>query len=337
MNRLFLICLLILISISSLLFALVLFLSFALVLWWTTFLLLTSGEMVDASTFLVAGDTEGASQALGADSAPALADLGRRRQWMFAGEGSFFVIVLLICGLLYLGSVRRENALQLNQHRFLAAATHELKTPLATISLLLESLREDRVPEQKRHRYLTNGLLEAERLERGLHNVLTAAGLRSADKMTRLTTGDLVNDVRQAVEAMQARAHAADVQLEVETPPSLLAPRDEAALQLVLRNLLDNAVKFSPPNKVVHISLSEADHKAIIAVRDQGRGLDDNELADAFKPFFRGDDKASGGTGLGLHLVHEMVLSHGGSVYANSKGRDQGSSFTVHLPMEQKS
>ena len=324
-------------SSSSLLFALVLFLSFALVLWWTSFLLLTSGEMMDASKFLIAGDAEGASQALGADSATALADLGHRRQWMFALEGSFFVIVLLICGWLYLGSVRRENALQLNQHRFLAAATHELKTPLATISLLLESMRENRVPDHKRHRYLTNGLLEAERLERGLHNVLTAAGLRSTDKVSRLTEGNLANDVRQAVEAMQARALAADVRLEVDTPSDLIAPRDEAALQLVLRNLLDNAVKFSPPNKLVHISLLEKDGTAIIAVRDQGRGLEDKELTEAFEPFFRGDDKASGGTGLGLHLVHEMVLSHSGSVHAESQGRNQGSCFTVRLPLEQKS
>lgn len=324
-------------SSSSLLFALVLFLSFALVLWWTTFLLLTSGEMIAASDRLVAGDTTGVAKALGAKSAEDLAKLGSKRQWMFASEGAFFVIVLLGCGWLYLSSVRRETALRRNQDRFLAAATHELKTPLATISLLLESLREDRVPAEKRHRYLTNGLLEAERLERGLHNVLTAAGLRSAGKATRPITGNLADDVRQAVEAMQARALAADVQLAVDTPESLPAPRDVAALQLVLRNLLDNAVKFSPPHATVHISLAKKASEAHIVVRDAGRGLDHDELAHAFEPFFRGDDKASGGTGLGLHLVQEMIRSHGGSVTAESAGRDQGSSFTVHLPLEQTS
>jgi len=315
----------------------VLFLSFALVMWWTTFLLLTSGEMSAASERLVAGDITGAARALGAPNAEALAALGARRQWMFASEGAFFVIVLLGCGWLYLGSVRREDALRRNQDRFLAAATHELKTPLATISLLLESLREDRVPPEKRHRYLTNGLLEAERLERGLHNVLTAAGLRSAGNTTRPQTGNLVDDVRQAVEAMQARALAAEVQLQVDAPASLSAPRDVAALQLVLRNLLDNAVKFSPPHSKVHISLSAKLGEAHIVVRDSGRGLDNDELAHAFEPFFRGDDKASGGTGLGLHLVHEMVTAHGGSVLAESLGRDCGSSFTIRLPMEQTS
>tara|TARA_R110002072_G_scaffold25443_6_gene85202 strand:- start:157632 stop:158615 length:984 start_codon:yes stop_codon:yes gene_type:complete len=324
-------------SSSTLLFALVLFLSFALVLWWTTFLLLTSGEMTAASDRLLAGDTAGVARALGAKDAEDLAKIGSRRQWMFASEGAFFVVVLLGCGWLYLGSVRRETALRRYQDRFLAAATHELKTPLATISLLLESLREDRVPPEKRHRYLTNGLLEAERLERGLHNVLTAAGLRSTGKATRPTTGNLADDVRQAVEAMQARAHAADVQLEVAAPESLPAPRDVAALQLVLRNLLDNAVKFSPPNATVHVTLAKNANEAHIIVRDAGRGLDNEELSHAFEPFFRGDDKASGGTGLGLHLVHEMVHAHGGSVTAESIGRDQGSTFTVRLPLEKNS
>jgi len=143
--------------------------------------------------------------------------------------------------------------------------------------------------------------------------------------------------VRQAVEAMQARALAAEVRLQVEVPASLSAPRDVSALQLVLRNLLDNAVKFSPPHSKVHISLSAKLGEAHIVVRDSGRGLDNDELAHAFEPFFRGDDKASGGTGLGLHLVHEMVTAHGGSVLAESLGRDCGSSFTIRLPMEQTS
>ena len=322
-------------SSSSLLFGLVLFLSFALVVWWTTFLLLTSGEMAAASERLVAGDSNGVANALGAETPEGLAELGRRRQWMFALEGAFFVVVLLGCGWLYLGSVRRENELQRHQDRFLAAATHELKTPLATISLLLESLRDDRVPPAKLDRYLTNGLLEAERLERGLHNILTAAGLRSAGRSTRPTAGNLTDDVRVAVEAMQARALAAEVELHFEPQRDVSAPRDVAALQLVLRNLLDNAIKFSPPGAAIQIALSVDQGYACIVVSDEGRGLNQQEVEQAFQPFFRGDDKASGGTGLGLHLVQEMMVAHGGSAHVDSPGRDQGSTFTLRLPLEQ--
>jgi len=315
----------------------VLCLSFALLAWWATFLLFASADLTAASEQLVAGTPDGVAQALGAPDAESLAVIGERRKWMFASEAVFFAIVLAVCGLLFLASVRREAALRRNQDRFLAAATHELKTPLATISLLLESLRDGRVPEEKRQRYLSNGLLEAERLERGLHNVLKAAGLRSAGTSTAKTTGNLTADVQQAVEAMQARALAADVQLRVDAPDELPAQRDAAAIQLVLRNLLDNAIKFSPADTAVEVGLERHGGEARLTVHDAGRGLDEDERQHAFEPFWRGDDRASGGTGLGLHLVREMVAAHGGSVQAESPGRDQGSTFVVRIPLEDRS
>lgn len=321
-------------SSSSLLFTFVLCLSFALLAWWATFLLLASGDLTAAGEQLLRGDVDGAARALGAPDAESLADVGERRKWMFASEAVFFAVVLAICGALFLASVRREAALRANQDRFLAAATHELKTPLATISLLLESLHGDRVPEEKRQRYLTNGLLEAERLERGLHNVLKAAGLRSAGAATVKTKGDLAADVRAAVDAMQARALAAEIRLEADTPASLPAPRDAAAIQLVLRNLIDNAIKFSPARSAVRVQLERSEAGARLRVEDAGRGLDEEERRRAFEPFWRGDDRSSGGTGLGLHLVREMVAAHGGEVRASSAGRDQGSEFVVDIPLE---
>lgn len=325
-------------SSSSLLFGLVLCLSFALLAWWTTFLLLTSGDIADAGERLAAGDTRGAAYALGADDEGQLASLARRRQWMFASEGLFFAVVLVVFGVLYTSSTRRERALLQNRERFLAAATHELKTPLATISLLLESLRDGRVPEAKRERYLSNGLLEAERLERGLHNVLTAGGLRTTGRAMHREPGDLRNDVQQAVEAMRARAQAADVVVRYEAPEAPLpARRDAAAWQLVLRNLLDNAIKFSPAGSEVRVTLGQRQHDAVLQVADDGRGMDARELQRAFEPFFSGDDQASGGTGLGLHLVHELVSGHGGEVRAESEGRGRGTTVTVRLPMEVRS
>lgn len=321
-------------SSSNLLFALVLCLSFALLAWWAKFLLSSSSELAAASAQLVQRDVNGAAQVLGAEDAASLAELGRRRQQMFAGEAIFFAVVLSICGGLYFASKRREASLRASQDRFLAAATHELKTPLATISLLLESLREDRVPAQKRKRYLTNGLLEAERLERGLQNVLQAAGLRSARSHAVKTRGDLAEDVREAVDAMQARADAADIALTVEAADGIETLRDGPALQLVLRNLLDNSIKFSPAGTTVRVGVEAQAGVAQLRVRDEGRGLDAQEQERAFHPFWRGDDEASGGTGLGLHLVHELVEAHGGEVQAVSRGRGQGSTFVVRLPLE---
>jgi signal transduction histidine kinase len=319
---------------SSLLFCLTLGLSFALLVWWSLFQALAASELEAAGEALARGDAAAAARALGAPDVDALTELAARRRRMFASEGIFFAVVLLALGAFYLASVQRERLLRRNQDRFLAAATHELKTPLATIVLLLESLRDDRIPEGKRSRYLTNGLLEAERLERGLHNVLTAAGLRTAGTRLRKNVGDLAGDVRAAAAALEARALAAGITLEVEATRALPVARDADALQIVLRNLLDNAIKYSPEGRRVRIATTRSDHEATVTVEDEGRGFDATELQHAFEPFWRGSDVATGGAGLGLHLVHELVRAHGGSVAVESQGRDRGSRFVVHLPAE---
>lgn len=318
---------------SYILFLATLVLSFALVAWWTTFQVLASGELEAAGRQLVGGDIEAAARALGAADAAGLPQLAHDRWWMFVSEGAAFAAILLLSGWLYTASERREAELQKAQDRFLAAATHELKTPLATIVLLLESLRDERLPADKRTRYLASGLQEAERLERGLTNVLTAAGLRTAARHGEPKPGDLTGDVRTAIAAMQARATAAGVHLTTEVPDTLPATREPEAVQLVLRNLLDNAIKYSPAGSTIAVSLAASGDEAVIRVRDQGRGLDAEELGNAFRPFWRGSDRATGGTGLGLHLVRELVMAHGGSVAADSAGRDRGAEFTVRLPL----
>jgi signal transduction histidine kinase len=317
---------------SSILFASILLLSFALSVWWTIFQVVTSGELAAAGRRLVVGDIDGAAKALGAADVDALARLAARRQTMFASEGAFFALVMAGLGWLYVASVRREAEARSAQDRFLAGATHELKTPLATIVLLLESLRDDRVALAKRTQYLETGLHEAERLERGLDNVLIAAGLRTAPRAAHKQPGDLVQDVRRAVAAVAGRALASDVTIEVLAPATMAAPRDEAGLQLALRNLLDNAIKYSPAGTRVRVELRSNGAEATITVHDQGRGMDGEELANAFAPFWRGSDNAAGGTGLGLHLVQQLVAAHGGSVQALSEGRGKGSSFHVRLP-----
>jgi signal transduction histidine kinase len=278
---------------SSLLFASILALSFALVAWWTYALVASGGELVAAGERLAAGDLDGAARALGADGAGGVAAEGERRRRMFASEGAFFAAVMAGLGWLYLAATRREAAAQRTQDRFLAAATHELKTPLATIVLLLDSLRDGRVDADKRARYL-------------------AAGLH---------------------EAVRGRAEAGDVSVRLDAPTTLPARRDETALQLALRNLLDNAVKFSPPQSAVHVTIARDGGDATVVVRDAGRGLDAEERAHLFEPFWRGSDVATGGAGLGLHLVRELVAAHGGTVSAHSDGRDRGACFTVRLPL----
>lgn len=313
--------------------ALVFVLAAGLLVWWTWLSLATSEGLAAAADQLVAGDLNRAAQALGAPDATGLRELAARRRVMYLAEGAFFALSLLVVGWLYVRAVRNEAQARASQDRFLAAAAHELKTPLATLTLLLDSLRNGRVPQAKLDRYLGNGLREAERLRLGIDNLLTAAGLRTSAPRGQCEAGDLVADLRAALAAFAAHADARTIALHAELPASLPCHRDAVAVQFIVRNLLDNAIKYSPDGGTVVIGARcEAAH-AVVFVRDQGRGMDAEELSSAFLPFWRGSDGASGGSGLGLYLAREMLLAQGGRITAESQGRDQGATLTLWLPL----
>jgi signal transduction histidine kinase len=318
---------------SSLLTACLLAANLTLVGWWTWFQVQRAGELRVAGERMAAGDVDGAARALGAVDASHLPEVAAARRRMFLSEGVAFTVVLLLAGAAVLLMLRQEARMRADQNRFLAGATHELKTPIATIQLLLESLRDDRLPIEKRDRYLRSGLMEAHRLEAGVTNLLTAAGLRGmVARSAARTGGDLAADVRRAVGTLQARAEAAGVQMRADTLPSVEILRDAEAMQLVLHNLLDNAIKYSARGGTVRVALAVQGDNAQLAIDDDGMGMDAEVLANAFVPFWRGRDSGTGGTGLGLFLVRELVEAHGGTVVADSRGAGQGTRLTVRLP-----
>jgi signal transduction histidine kinase len=319
---------------STILFGLVLAFALSLVAWWTLFQSREAHALERASEHLAAGEVDAAARALGATDARTLPELARRRSRMFESEGLAFGVVLMLGGALFFIALRREARLQVNHERFLTGATHELKTPLATIRLLLESLRDGSVPAEKRERYLISGLLEVERLERGLINLLTAAGLRTTHRPLLREAGDLAGDVRLAVAALENRAEAAGIRLRAEELGSVQIRRDPEALQIVLRNLLDNAIQYSSNGGVVDVSVQREDGAAAVAVTDHGRGIPADELAQVFQPFFRGSNQSRGGAGLGLFLVRTLVREHRGTVQAWSEGPGRGARFTVRLPVD---
>lgn len=305
----------------------------ALVAWWTWFQVTQAISLQQAGEFLARGEVDAAARSLGATDAETLPQVAAARRRMFLSEGLAFTAVLALAGFGVMTLLRREARLRADHDRFLAGATHELKTPLATIQLLLESLRDERLPKEKRDRYLQSGLLEGQRLENGLTNLLTAAGLRSASaRRSSRSEGDLADDVRRAIAKLHARAEAAGVRIREDHVADVRLQRDPEALQLVLHNLLDNAIKYSTRGAEVTVSLLEEENAAVLVVRDEGMGMDDEALANAFVPFWRGRDSGTGGTGLGLFLVRELVEAHGGTVAAASDGQGKGATVTVRLP-----
>ncbi len=174
---------------------------------------------------------------------------------------------------------------------------------------------------------------EIDRLEIGIGNLLTAAGLRSATRAINPTPGDLAKDLRKVLDELRGRFETAGIELDSGALPPVEIVRDPSAMHIVLHCLLDNAVKYSPAGSQVRVSLSDLGDQAELRVADSGHGMTREDQQRAFEPFYRGAQREhTGGSGLGLYLVDELVRLHGGEVSASSPGPGQGSEFVIRLP-----
>ena len=305
-----------------------------LVGWWVFFLLRESTYLDRAAELISEGRADEVPQALAPDDGGDLRQKAQRLRWMFVSEGLFLGLLIVAGVFLLYRSILRENRLRTQQERFLTGATHHLKTPLATVRLGLDSMLAGTMPEEKRPHYIRAMLRETEHLEKDLTNLLTAGGLESFSKGLQLSPADLAEDVQNAADSMRDRFDTAGITLDADIESGVFVERDQEAVHLVLHNLLDNAVKYSPEGSCVFLSLKRNGDSAVLSVQDSGRGLEQDEIKRVFDRFYRGSAKDyRGGSGIGLYLVSEIVDSHRGAVTASSDGRDRGSKFTVNLPL----
>jgi signal transduction histidine kinase len=245
----------------------------------------------------------------------------------------FFAIIIsgIVIYTIFLVLEIRKN----EQHdSFINAVTHELKTPIASIRLYLQTLQSRQVPEAQREHFYRVMLDDSERLLYTVEQVLKAGAARSKrDPMEfqPVPITDLVNDCADIV---RLRYHLQPDELAVENRANgINVLGDPEDLRTALNNLLDNAVKYSPQQKQIAIEL-DSDHEHLrVQVRDCGIGIPHNQLKKIFARFYRVPGVRNvKGTGLGLYIVHSIVKRHGGTVYANSAGEGKGSSFTIELP-----
>lgn len=315
-------------------FALVVALGLAQVGWWVYFQIAEAGRLQRAGEHLARGDDHAAAVELGVGPDEDLASMARRRRVMFISEGVTLSLLVLVGVVVFYISTERERRLRAAQERFLAGATHELKTPVASIRLGLESFRAGSLPEAKRAAYLDAMLREADRLESGLGNLLAAADLRSTAARPQPELGDLAEDLRAVVATLRERCATARVELRLGELPHTPIRRHPADLRRALANVLDNAIKFSPPGSHVAVTLTRDGNRARVTVRDHGIGIPADDLPHLGARFYRGANAAQrGGTGLGLHLVRELLMRHGGELNIDSEGEARGATVTLELPL----
>ena len=218
---------------------------------------------------------------------------------------------------------------------FVAAVSHELKTPLTSIRMYGEMLRDGLAPtEAKRVEYARTITAESERLSRLIDNVLEFARTERGERRPELRSGPLADEVAGVVEMLRPHARGAGFTLEVEAEPGLAAVRyDRDALSQILVNLVDNAVKYgrSATERVVHVRVASADGMVSVSVRDHGPGVPPSELGRVFEPFHRGEDeltRTTQGTGIGLALVRSLSERMGARVSARNA---TGGGFEVEI------
>ena len=257
---------------------------------------------------------------------------------MFAFEGPFYALVILT-GLYVIGlSLRAERDLKRRQQNFLNAVSHEFKTPLSTLRLLVETALYRPLSADKSRDYLNRMEREVGRLEGMSEQILAAARLEHAPSVA-LAPADLNAAVRGTVEGLRGALEARGARLTVlYTPDALPVSLDADAFGIVLGNLLDNAVKYSPGDKTVTVRLEAERHLAVVHVEDAGVGLCPGDKVRVFTPFYRvGDEltRAAPGVGLGLHLVRSMTEAMNGWVRVDTPldpATGRGTRFSVVLP-----
>ncbi|HYV84112.1 MAG TPA: HAMP domain-containing sensor histidine kinase, partial [Pyrinomonadaceae bacterium] len=222
---------------------------------------------------------------------------------------------------------------------FINAVTHELKTPIASIRLYLETLKTRDVGEDERREFYNIMLADSDRLLHTVEQVLRAG--RTGHKRPRIASSviDLGLMVRECLELTRLRYGLSETALIYSESPEAHSAKvsgDVDELRAAFSNLLDNAVKYSDDEVRVLVSVSALDSKRVaVRVSDKGIGIQSAQLKRIFKRFYRVPGRFMArvkGTGLGLFIVHSVITKHGGRVFAESPGLGHGSTFTVHLP-----
>ena len=247
---------------------------------------------------------------------------------------------LLIFGLIINTTFLIREIRRNEQHdAFINAVTHELKTPVASIRLYLETLKTRDVDEQQRQEFYNIMLADSDRLMKTVEQVLRASRMRHRQRRIAKSAINLGEMVRECLELARVQYGLNETHLVYTESPEASNARvsgDIDELRAAFANLLDNAVKYSDEEVRVVVSVSAPDEKRVtVRVADQGIGIPQTQLKRIFKRFYRVPGRFMArvkGTGLGLFIVKSVVKKHGGRVYAESAGLGQGSTFTVQLP-----
>ena len=254
--------------------------------------------------------------------------------------GSLSFVLIIVVLVLFVISLARGIIEVRKQDTFIDSVTHELKSPLASLQLCLETLGREGLEGADREDLRGMMLDDVDRLRAFIDDVLEANRFSYARPgMLNLSDVSLSELAKDCAESVRARQRLQPEEVLIDVDPDLVVSTDRAALEIIVKNLIDNAAKYSGhPARVEVTARRETDRKVLLEVRDNGIGIDRKNLKRVFHRFYRVEDqevRTRRGTGLGLFVVWALVKQMGGKVEALSDGRGLGTTIRVEFPVTQ--
>ena len=310
--------------------ALVLFISIVVVLftqavWWIVFMAKLLNEKVDMASEL--GATPEFLQRVHEQEIS--------RQIMLGTEGIFFLLLILVGAWLIYRALVKAEELKFRQQNFLMAVTHELKTPIASIRIYLDSLLSTKISDEKKTQMVPRMKEDVIRLEKLVENVLDAGRFERHGYQLDKSNLDLSLLLSNALDHLQKIPSRKPLTIKREIESGLEMNGDQRALRRAIDAVLENCLKYNDSEGIeITVNLTPSKGLMRLLISDNGIGLRKEDTSAIFNRFFRvGDEisRSNPGSGLGLYLAKEIIKAHGGSIVARSEGVGRGSEFEIIL------
>lgn len=255
----------------------------------------------------------------------------RRQSAKFIGEGLTFLALIVTGAVFVYRSIRKQIEVSALQQNFMMAITHELKTPIATTRLSLETVLRRKLDEVQQQKLLLSALSETNRLNILTNNILLASQMEEKNFQRENEQINLADMVETVVSDYKNRFPQR--RIEASADKDLYIDGDELLVQIALSNLIDNALKYAPKESPVYVDLMEDNDYTQIKVSDEGPGVPDEEKQKIFQKFYRSGSeytRKAKGTGLGLYLTKKIIEDHNGDIFVMNN-TPRGSIFVIQF------
>ncbi len=259
-----------------------------------------------------------------------LNDKLHKRWLMISGEGAVFIALLLVGIVQVRKSFKREQKLTEQEKNFLLSVTHELKSPIASSKLQLQTLLKHNLEKEQQQKMLNNAIEDTNRLNNLVENILLAAKVENPNYMLQKEKCNISQITKDVVGKLKNTYDAkANISLTVE--PDIYLNVDKSYFPSIVLNLVENAMKYAPEDSSINLTLRKSANNVICNVIDEGVGISDAEKKNVFNRFYRvgnEETRSAKGTGLGLFIVDQLVKQHNGSIVIKDN-QPRGCNFEI--------